>query len=209
LFSQLQFNTSDKFVNVGTAVTANNNLMLGTAQMRVCGDYVMAHALRTHDIFWNIYWDVANWGPPPAILLPTQFQTFGDGVGGSTWKAGLCTSFISSTVSSPSNFYEQTLQPIWNGKCVVCHVSSTSTFVPSLTQDLSYPRLVPGRVVPGNDNPAAAGNILLQRITGVGPGNKMPLGCIPPPTPPGPNQLPCLEQSDIDKIKAWIRSGAY
>ena len=50
-FSQLQFNTSDKFVNLQSGVAANNRLMLGTAQMRVCGDYTMPHALRTHDIW--------------------------------------------------------------------------------------------------------------------------------------------------------------
>jgi mono/diheme cytochrome c family protein len=205
-FSQLQFNTSDKFLNVSTAVTPNNKLMLGTAQLRVCGDYVMAHSLRTHEIFWNEYWDVPNWGPPPSTPFPTQFQNFGDGVGGSTWKAALCTSFISGTVSSPSNFYEQSLQPIWNGKCVACHVTGgLAGFLP-LTEGASYGGLVPSLVSPPNDNDNSG--TLLQRITGVGPGNKMPLGCIAPPTPPGPGQLPCLESSDIAKIKAWIRSGA-
>jgi hypothetical protein len=205
-YPQLQFNTSDKFLNVSTAVTANNKLMLGTAQLRVCGDYVMAHALRTHEIFWNEYWD-ASWGPQPSTPFPTQFQDFGDGVGGSTWKAGLCTSFISDTVSSPSNFYEQSIQPIWNGKCVACHVS---TFSLPLTQGVSFDALVPpgpARVVPGNDNPAESGNTLLDRITRTGTG-RMPQGCIAPPTPPGAGQLPCLEQADIAKIKAWIRSGA-
>jgi hypothetical protein len=201
-FSQLQFNTSDKFVNVGGV---SNKLMLGTAQLRVCGDYTMPHALRTHDIFWNVYtWNVTDWGPPPTPFY-TQFQNFGDGVGGPTWKPGLCTSFIASTVQSPSFFYEQSIQPIWNGKCVSCHI--TGGIAPfSLTEGVSYSQLVPGRVVPGNDSNTAGA--LLQRITGAGPGAKMPLGCIPPPTPPGPGQLPCLDQPDIDKIKAWIRSGA-
>jgi hypothetical protein len=205
-FQQLQFNTSDKFLNVTSAVTANNRLMLGTAQLRVCGDYVMPHALRTHDIFWNVYpWDVASWGPPPTPF-PTQFQTFGDGVGGTTWKAGLCTSFISGLVSTPSQFYEHTIQPIWNGKCVACHVvGGQAGFLP-LTDGLSYANLVPGLVVPGND--ANNAGVLLQRVTGAGPGQRMPLGCIAPPAQPGPNQLPCLTQSDIDKIKAWIRNGA-
>ncbi len=204
-FSQLQFNTSDKFLNVSTAVTANNKLMLGTAQLRVCGDYVMPHALRTHDIFWNVYWDVASWGPPPTPF-PTQFQNFGDGVGGSTWKAGLCTSFISGLVSTPSQFYQHTIQPIWNGKCVACHVvGGIAAFLP-LTEGNSYGGLVPSKVVPGND--ADNAGVLLQRITGVGPGSRMPLGCIAPPAAPGPGQLPCLPQSDIDKIKAWIKSGA-
>lgn len=208
-FPQLQFNTADKFVNLAGVnlppAGLNNKLMLGTAQLRVCGDYVMAHAFRTHQIFWNEYWEVLSWGPPPTPLA-TQFQTFGDGLGGSTWKAGLCTSFISSLVSTPSNFYEQSIQPIWNGKCVACHI--TSGIGPfKLTENDSYSALLNGtRVVPGNDNNNAG--TLLQRITGVGPGAKMPLNCIPPPTPPGPGQLPCLEQSDIDKIKAWIRSGA-
>jgi hypothetical protein len=52
--TQLQFNTSDKFINVNNAGFPNNKLMLGTAQLRVCGDYTMPHALRTHDIFWNV-----------------------------------------------------------------------------------------------------------------------------------------------------------
>lgn len=203
-YPQLQFNTSDSFVNVSNAVTGGNKLMLGTAQMRVCGDYVMPHALRTHDIFWQNYTSIDP--QIAAISMPTEFQNFGDGVGGSTWKAGLCTTFITGQVTSPSQFYEQTIQPIWNGKCVACHViGGQAAFLP-LTQGASYAGLVPSKVSPPNDSDSSG--ILLQRITGAGPGAKMPQGCIAPPTPPGPGQLPCLEQSDIDKIKAWIRSGA-
>jgi hypothetical protein len=204
-YPQLQFNNSDKFINVSTAVTPNNKLMLGTVQQRACGEYVMPHTLRTHDIFWARYWDVPEWGAP---LTPynQQLQSFGDGVGGSTWKPNLCTSFISGSVSTPSQFYQQTIQPIWNGKCVACHVVGGSAAFLPLTEGASYGGLVPSRVVPGND--ANNAGKLLQRITGVGPGAKMPQGCIAPPAPPGPGQLPCLAQSDIDKIKAWIRSGA-
>ena len=210
-FPQLQFNTSDKFVNLaafnpGTIGGAANRLMLGTAQSRVCGDYVMPHALRTHEIFWNPgAWDVLEWGPPP-VPYNTQFQNFGDGVGGSTWKAALCTSFISNLVSTPSNFYQHTIQPIFNGKCVGCHiVAGQAAFLP-LTEGASYTGLVPGRVVPGNDDPAAAGNILLKRTTAAT--SRMPPGCFRAPEPPNGN-LPCLSQIDIDKIKAWIRSGAH
>jgi hypothetical protein len=215
-FPQLNFNTSDKLVNVSTAVSANNQLMLGTAQLRVCGDYVMPHALRTHDILWGNYTDISP--TIAAISMPLEFQNFGDGVGGPTWKNGLCTSFISNLASIPSNFYEQSIQPIWNGKCVACHIAGgIAPF--ELTEGLSYNRLVQvsGRVVPGNDDPNAAGNRLLLRISYTDPrdpnfnpnnGQRMPQGCIAPPTAPGPGQLPCLAQSDIDKIKAWIRSGA-
>lgn len=208
-YPQLQFNTSDKFINLAGVnlppAGANNHLMLGTAQLRVCGDYVMPHALRTHDLFWNTYpWDVPSWGPPP-IPYNTQFQTFGDGVGGAPWKTGLCTSFNSGLVTSPSQFYQQSIQPIWNGKCVACHIAGgIAPF--SLVDGVSYAQLVPGRVVSGND--ADNAGALLQRITGAGPGNKMPLGCIAPPASPGPGQFPCLEQTDVDKIKAWIRNGA-
>lgn len=218
-FGQIQFNTSDKFLNVSTAVSANNKLMLGTAQLRVCGDHLMPHALRTHDIFWNVYWDVPEWGAPPTPFN-TQLQNFGDqtGVGGSTWKTGLCTSFISSLVSTPSQFYQHTLQPIWNGKCVACHIATgVASFLP-LTEGASFGALVPSRVVPGNDDPNATGNRLLLRLSFTDPRDpnfnpasplRMPQNCIVPPTPPGPGQLPCLEQSDIDKIKAWVRSGAH
>jgi hypothetical protein len=208
-YAQLQFNSSDKFINLAGVVSppplgSNNHLMLGTAQLRVCGDYVMPHALRTHDIFWNNFWDTLSWGPPPTPYF-NQMQSFGDGVGGPTWKSGLCTSFVSGLVSAPSHFYQQSIQPIWNGKCVACHI--TGGIAPfSLVDGVSFGQLVPSRVVPGNDSNNAG--TLLQRITGVGPGSKMPLGCIAPPTPPGPGQFPCLEQIDIDKIKAWIRNGA-
>ena len=211
-FAQLQFNSSDKFLNVSNAVTAGNKLMLGTAQLRVCGDYVMPHALRTHDIFWTRYGAIA----PPPISYNTQFQTFGDGVGGSTWKANLCTSFISSLSSTPSQFYQRTLQPIWNGKCVACHVS---TFFLPLTEGVSFGALVPSRVdTVGSDDPNDPDNRLLLRLSYTDPRDpnfnpanplRMPQGCIVPPATPGPGQLPCLEQSDIDKIKAWIRSGAH
>jgi mono/diheme cytochrome c family protein len=209
-FAQLQFNTSDKFVNVSAAsspvpVPANNKLMLGTAQSRVCGDYTMPHALRTHDIFWNVYWDVPNWGAPPSPPFPTQFQNFGNGVGGSTWQAGLCTSFISSTVASPSHFYEQSIQPIWNGKCVACHVSGGVASFLDLTEGNSF-TTVSGLITPGNDS---AGT-LIQKVTSTStasPLDRMPPGCFRAPEPPN-GALPCLSQADVDKIKAWIRSGA-
>ncbi|MDB6062098.1 MAG: hypothetical protein JWM78_2201 [Verrucomicrobiaceae bacterium] len=211
-FAQLQFNTSQKFLHVTTSqfgVSANNFLMLGTAQSRVCGDYTMPHALRTHDIFWGVFSDI---NPAiAAISMPTEFQAFGDGLGGAAtagaWKPNLCTSFLASTVSVPSNFYQHDIQTIWNGKCVACHISGgIGPF--SLTEGNSYANLVPGRVVAGNDNPATAGNTLLARITAAAPGGgRMPPNCFRAPEPPNGN-VPCLVQTDVDKIKAWIRSGA-
>lgn len=218
-YPQLQFNTSAKFLHISgftlPPLNANNGLMLGTAQMRVCGDYVMPHALRTHDIFWNNYWDVPSWGPPPTPY-GTQFQNFGDGVGGPTWQPALCTSFLSGLVTSPSQFYNQTIQPMWNGKCVACHITGGSGPF-ELTQGVSFGALVPNEVVPNDDNPATPGNILLRRLSFTDPrdpafnptnGSRMPKDCIVPPAVPASGQLPCLEQSDIDKIKAWIRNGA-
>jgi Carboxypeptidase regulatory-like domain len=215
-FSQMQFNTSNSFLHLaqfpqGTVGGVTNGLMLGTAQSRVCGDYTMPHALRTHDIFWGVYTSI---DPTIAgISMPTEFQNFGNGVGVSTWKAGLCTSFISNLVSKPSQFYQHTIQPIFNGKCVGCHVvKGPGAFMP-LTEGVSYDELVPpppppdARVVPGNDNPAAAGNTLLLRTTETTPGtDRMPPNCFRAPEPP--IGLPCLSQVDIDKIKAWIRNGA-
>jgi hypothetical protein len=200
-FPQLQFNSSNGFINV-SAGSSNNRLMLGTAQMRVCGDYTMPHALRTHDIFWDVYpWNVTDWGPPPTPF-PTQLQNFGDGIGGSTWKTGLCTSFVSGSVASPSHFYEQEIQPIWNSKCVACHITNGPAPF-SLTEGDSFTKIVTdGRVTPFDDT----AGILLARIQSTG-GNRMPQNCFRPPTPPNGN-FPCLAQSDIDKIKAWIRSGA-
>ncbi len=47
---------------------------------------------------------------------------------------------------------------------------------------------------------------MLDRITRTG--RRFLFAASAPPTPPGPGQLPCLAQADIDTIKAWIRSGA-
>jgi hypothetical protein len=210
-FSQLQFNTSNVFINVSAPsspvpVAANNKLMLGTAQSRVCGDYTMPHALRTHDIFWNVYWDVPNWGAPPSPAFPAQFQNFGDGVGGSTWKSGLCTSFISSTVSNPSHFYEQSIQPVWSSKCVACHVSGGAAAFLNLTEVNSYATVVGGGLVTPGDDTAGA---LIYKISdpGLAQADRMPPGCFRAPEPPN-SALPCVAQTDVDKIKAWIRSGA-
>jgi len=149
---------------------------------------------------------VPEWGPPPTPYS-TQFQNFGNGVGGSTWKANPCTSFISGSALSPSQFYQQSIQPIWNGKCVACHVVGGQASLLPLTEGLSHGALLSNsRVVPGNDSDSSGA--LLQRITSVDPAVKMPPGCVAPPASPGPGELPCLPQSDIDKIKAWIRSGA-
>ncbi len=128
----------------------------------------------------------------------------------------MCTSFISSQVTSPSQFYQHTIQPIWDGKCVACHITGGSAPF-SLVDGISYNELIPAEVVPNNDDPNAPGNSLLKRLSFTDPrdpnfnpnsGIRMPQNCVVPPTPPGPGQLPCLEQSDIDKIKAWIRNGA-
>lgn len=210
-FPQLQFNTSDSFVNVSTAVAPNNRLMLGTAEMRVCGDYVMPHALRTHDVFWGTFPVPATFG---GFSMPTEFQTFGNLVGGATWQNNLCTtSFVSPAVLSQSSFYQQSIQPIFNGKCVACHIGG---FKP-LTDGASFAFLHDGRVAPPSDNPDIAGNKLLLRLSYTDPrddnfdpnnGQRMPQGCIVPPAVPTAGQLPCLVPSDIDRIKAWIRSGA-
>lgn len=214
-FTQLQFNNSDKFLNMtqfnpGITGGAANRLMLGTAQSRVCSDYVMPHAFRTHEIFWDVYWDVASWGAPPSPPMRTEFQNFGNSVpavGTSTWKAGLCTTFVGGGASSPSLFFEQVIQPIFNGKCVGCHIAGGAAPF-SLTQGDSFPALVPGRVVPGDDNPATVGNKLLFRTTHVTPAVRMPPNCFRAPEPPVAGRLPCLSTIDIDTIKAWIRSGA-
>lgn len=211
-FAQLQFNTSRKFLHldiVQSGVSTDNGLMLGTAQNRVCGDYTMAHALRTHEIFWQTYSSYID----PAIAgiaMKTEFNNFGAGIPGvTTWKNNLCTSFIAGTVTSPSEFFTQTLQPLWNGKCVACHIAGgIGPF--SLTEGNAYGALVAGGlVVPGNDSTGT----LLSRITAVAPGaGRMPPKCFRAPEVPGSSaqigNLPCLTQGDIDKIKAWIRTGA-
>ena len=177
----------------------------GTAQTPIC-----------IAIFWDVYWDVPSWGAPPSPPMRTEFQNFGNGVPAgatTTWKAGLCTSFLSNLASSPSNFYQQSIQPIWNAKCVGCHSGSTppvgfnlGELAPPNLPGSSWQMLLAGRVVPGNDDPAAVGNKVLKRTTNPTT-QRMPPNCFRAPEPPNGN-LPCLPQSDIDKIKAWLRSGA-
>src|SRR5213592_4363647 len=86
--------------------------------------------------------------------------------------AGWCAGRTGS-VSTPSQFYQHTIQPVWNGKCVACHVAGGAASFRPLTEGVSYGELVPAKVVAGNDNPAAAGNVLLDRITRTGAG-RMP-----------------------------------
>lgn len=200
-FPQLQFNTSSKFVDLINGA-ANNHLMLGTAQERVCGDYTMPHALRTHEIFWGSFWDTPNWGAP--FSLPVALQNFGNGIGGSTWKTGLCTAFLSPNVTTPSVFYQHVLQPLWDGKCVACHIAGGQASFMPLTDGVSFGSLhANGRVQPPNDTVGP----LILRTTAVAPATRMPPNCFRAPEADNGN-LPCLEQGDIDKIKAWIRSGA-
>lgn len=212
-FQSLQFQNSDQFLHLNNGqVSGNNFLMLGTVQSRLCGDYLMPHALRTHDIFWGRYTD--NIDPAytaPNLVMSNDFQSFGDTAVGAntalTWKAGLCNSFVSTNVSNPSNFYQQTVQPIFNSKCVGCHIAGSQSgagFLP-LTDSVSHPNLLlNNRVIPGNDN---AGT-LLTRITETTPGpSRMPPNCFRAPEAPNGN-LPCLLQSEVDKIKVWIRNGA-
>lgn len=218
-FDQLKFNTSARFLRRVDIGDPNNNLMLGTAQLRACGDYTMPHAFRTHEIFWQKYTAI-----DPTLLqflMPERLQSFGDGVPNiftgpaqqRNWKAELCTSFVSNLAAQPSNFYQQSIQPIFNGKCIYCHAGgfpagglNLSEASPPDSPQSSWQQLLDGRVVPGNDN----GSLLVQRITATG-GTRMPPGCWrapeKPPDPPN-GSLPCLLQPDVDRIKAWIRSGA-
>lgn len=205
-FPKLNFRSSSTFIHLANnPVPSPNHLMLGTVQSRVCGDYIMPHALRTHDIFWGRYTDIN-----PAIAglsMPALLQSFGDGIANpnGTWDPNLCTSFISATVSAPSNFYQQSIQPIWNGKCVGCHIAGggAPAGLP-LTQGNSWDTLVPGgKVIPGDDTAGA----LILRTTAANPNSRMPPDCFRAPEPDN-GELPCLLQSDIDRIRAWIRSGA-
>ncbi|MDT7540188.1 MAG: hypothetical protein QOE33_92 [Acidobacteriota bacterium] len=207
-FSQLQFNTSEKFLRRIDIGDPTNTLMLGTAQLRVCGDYTMPHAFRTHEILWGSYTDI-----DPALLaisMPVEFQNFGNAASVSNWKAGLCTSFISNLAAQPSNFYQQSIQTIFNAKCIYCHSGAfppaglnLGEIAPPNSPQSSWQQLLAGgRVIPGNDT----GSLLVQKITSTGPG-RMPQNCWRAPDPPNGN-LPCLSQPDIDRIKAWIRSGA-
>ncbi len=209
-FEQLRFNSSEKFLRLIDISEPTNTLMLGTAQLRACGDYTMPHAFRTHDIFWGTYTDIDP--AIAAISMPTEFQNFGDAVPSSHWRAGLCTSFISNLAASPSNFYRQTIQPIFNAKCIFCHTGdfppgelNLTELSPPNSPESSWQQLLlsgSNRVFPGNDSTGK----LVQKITSTG-GARMPPNCFRPPDPPDGN-LPCLPQADIDRIKAWIRSGA-
>jgi hypothetical protein len=214
-FAQLQFNTAQKFLhllNPPAPVSANNFLLLGTAQNRVCGDYVMPHAFRTHEIFWGKYGDIGNLQSPPSVSLPGEFQTFGNGIPAppAQWSTSLCTSFLSTSITSPSVFYGQSIQPIWSGKCTACHVGA---FKP-LTTGASYNTLNSlALITPGDDSVAA--NVLLQRTTASNPNNRMPPRCFRAPETAGStvnavvlDNIPCLTQLDLNKIKAWLRSGA-
>ncbi|RCS57461.1 hypothetical protein DU000_08370 [Parvibium lacunae] len=218
-FPQLQFNTSRKFLHLDAfnSISGNNNfMMLGTAQSRVCGDYSMPHALRTHELFWDKYpWNVTDWGAPPTPYYQ-QFQSLGNGFGApaSQWRNDLCTTFLSGSVATPSRFYTQAIQSIWNGKCTACHVSGGQASFAPLTSGVSLGTLNGGLITPGNDSVAA--NTLLQRITEAAPNNRMPPNCFRGPELPNTqvsgqpvNATPCLSQIDIDKIKVWLRSGAH
>lgn len=218
-FAQLQFNSSQKFLHLlnAPALTgaANNYLLLGTAQNRVCGDYVMPHAFRTHEIFWGKYGDIGNLQSPPSVSLPTELQNFGNGIPApaAQWSTNLCTSFLSTSIASPSVFYNQSIQPIWNGKCTACHVSGGAAAFRSLTTGSSFATLNAGLITPGNDSVAA--NTLLQRTTASNPNSRMPPRCFRAPETAGStvsgvvlDNIPCLSQIDLDTIKAWLRSGA-
>jgi len=210
-FDQLQFNTSQKFLHL-TDAGGNNYLMLGTAQNRVCGDYTMPHAFRTHEIFWDTYsGKSALQSPPgPGVLLYDEFQNFGNGIPApsANWNTSLCNTFVTNTTPTPSNFFSHVIQPMLNGKCTGCHVGGgQASFLP-LTTGASFGNLVPGEVVAGNDDFTAPGNALLNKISNpaLSQLSRMPKGCFR--IPEANNGIPCLPQADIDKIKAWIRSGA-
>lgn len=217
-FAQLQFNTSQRFLhllNAPAPVAANNYLLLGTAQNRVCGDYVMPHSFRTHEIFWGKYGDIGNLQSPPSFSMPTEFQNFGNGIPApaAQWSTNLCTSFLSTSIARPSVFYNQSIQPIWNGKCTACHVSGGAAGFRSLTTGSSFATLNAGLITPGNDSVTA--NTLLQRTTASNPNSRMPPRCFRAPETAGAtvsgvvlDNIPCLSQLDLDKIKTWLRSGA-
>jgi hypothetical protein len=96
------------------------------------------------------------------------------------------------------------VQPIFNGKCVGCHAGAGAPFGLDLTEGNSFGKLHSlNFIVPGNDDPTAPGNVMLNQVTT----NQMPQGCNPTPTPPG-SYYTCLTPTDIAVLKAWVKSGA-
>ena len=86
--------------------------------------------------------------------------------------------------------YSETVQPIFNTNCIVCHGGSSGLVLDS------YSSLMEGGysgspVIPGN----GAGSLIIQKLRGTD-------------LPQMPNGGPYLDEIIIDLIEAWIDEGA-
>lgn len=107
---------------------------LGSIENRVCDQLVMPHAKVTHQIFWN------STNPHK----PAQLQVFGDTLGdpvNNGWFGELCGQFTPGG-ETPSSFYTTNIQPIWQARCVECHVGAAPPGGLSLASAVSYGNLV-------------------------------------------------------------------
>lgn len=193
VFTGLQFTQASQIVS-----------LLGQAEVRVCVDQVMPHALRTHSIFWT------STGPH----MPAQFQVFGDAFGSiaNGWQGNRCGVFTAGGVT-PDTFYDTTIQPIWDGvgtgtsSCTGCHIGAGGSAGLNLGTGASHANLVnvastqlPGmdRVEPNN----VSQSYLIHKLEGTqggvgGSGVQMPFAA-----------SPLADNPHIDSIKTWINDGA-
>ena len=171
--------------------------ILGSAEVRVCTDHVMPHAKVTHDKFWK------SVGPN----MVAQFQAFGEAFKLPTngWNGAQCGPFTSGGTTPVSQF-QSDVQPIFNAKCIGCHVGGSPPAGLNLSAGVSHTQLVNhlssqvptmNRVSPLS----TATSYLFHKVSNTqgtvgGSGSRMP---------PGGS---ALSAADIAKIQTWIVGGA-
>ncbi len=202
---------------------------LGGVENRVCFEYVMPHAKATHDLFWS------SVNPHMPAVLQVFGDAFATDPRAEErgWRGTSCGRYSreSDDAVIPSgdlvpSFYNTTIQPIFTTMCTSCHISADPR-IPDLSHGKSYKNLVNvrstamptmNRVTPN----CTAESFLVYKIEGTqndacdptsvpcGPvlecvprfrGARMPYSC-------SADTSRCLNDTEINNIKQWIRDGA-
>jgi hypothetical protein len=193
-FGTYQFQNGSDFTGIIAAV-----------QTRVCGEHVMPHARRAHDLFWTSV----------SPSLPGLLQLFGQTLPGFDPNDPNLQCGLSFTPGGgPVSAYDSQIQPIFNNNgCTGCHATATAgNSQLSLAAGSSYGNIV---------NVTSFENSPMKRILGGSPNNSYlwrkidgSAAAVLPPGHPADfeRQMPLfgtpLSPADRATLQSWINAGA-
>lgn len=218
--TNLRFTDSSQMIDV--LPDPPGPVRLGPVETRVCGQHVMPHSKRTHDLFW------LSLNPHQ----PGELQVFGDANGDPAhnpnpashlfgWQGNVCGVFTAGGTTPPSLFTP--VQTIFStsGGCTGCHTGASPPQGLNLEPANAYANLVDRnsaelpsmkRVNSVNHDPLQS--YMFNKINGTQgglAGCPTITSCFGGPAAPCGGRMPCgsvLSPADINTIRNWIAAGA-